>query len=321
MKGKIMVKSIEPSEAFDEIESFLAEKKEALSCESLLLYQRELAAVQNAFLPKPLSQLCEEEVTAYFLSERKKLARRTIQRRFSVLRSYYEFLFREGKISRNPLFDLRGRDQDGKSPELLTLEEIDRILSVPSEGGARGYRDRALLEFLFATGCRVSEAVAVNLCDVELKWERVRIGKGSKERVIPLYPFIKREIREYLEFSRPSLCKDSRENALFVNSRGARLSRQAIWRIVLENARLCGIDRDITPLSFRNSLAFFLMENGADIDHVAIIFGNCDRAMFKQFENKNTKRKRNLKYSITPEETWKLHPRQRKGKWDFLTDI
>lgn len=201
----------------------------------------------------------------------------TIARRLAALKAFYQFLVREKMIKNDPTANLESPKLEKRLPKVLTVGEVERLLAQPAAEEASGLRDRAMLELLYATGLRVSELVSLNVLDVNLETGYIRCsGKGSKERVVPLGTLAINSCREYLLRGRPKLVKEEREEALFVNHHGHRLTRQGFWKIVKKYAEDARIEKEITPHTLRHSFATHLLENGADLRSVQEMLGHAD---------------------------------------------
>ena len=205
------------------------------------------------------------------LSER-ELAPSSIARKVASLKSFFQFLVREGVLDRDPSAELERPKTARYLPRVLNQAEITRLVEQPVD-----LRDRAILELLYAGGFRVSELTRVNVLDLDLQAGTVRcLGKGSKERLVPIGRAAVRAIEVYLSDLRPRLRPRSAERALFLNYAGRRLTRQGIWKVVKEAARDAGIQKDITPHTLRHTFATHLIENGADLRAVQEMLGHAD---------------------------------------------
>ena len=163
-----------------------------------------------------------------------------------------------------------------KLPQVLTSKEVELFLDQPECTDLKGYRDRAMLELLYATGIRVSELIDLNVSDLNLPGGVLRCESKGKARVIPLYPAAIRALNEYLNTVRPQLIDDPGEEALFVNMSGERMSRQGFWKLIKFYQEKAGIHKDITPHTLRHSFAAHLLENGADLHSIQEMLGHAD---------------------------------------------
>jgi len=201
----------------------------------------------------------------------------TTARKVAAIRSFFGFLFENGAINQDPTESL-GSPRVGRSlPKFLSKEEVARLLALAYQtGGNEGQRDATILELLYATGLRVGELVSLNVNDVDMQESYIRCwGKGSKERIVYLYPKALRELKSYLEQARVNQVGNRKgENALFVNHRGERLTRQWIWNILKNYGEKAGIRQRITPHTLRHSFATHLLQNGASLRHVQELLGH-----------------------------------------------
>ncbi len=201
----------------------------------------------------------------------------TVSRNLASIRSFYSFLVRERILLFDPSQHMETPRMERKLPRVLIMEDVDRLLAVPDAATSKGLRDRAMLELLYATGIRVSELVSLNEHDVNLTASFLRcIGKGSKERIIPLGHMARQAVLDYVTKARSSMVRDPLDPSLFVNHLGVRLSRQGFWKIIKKHAKKAGIVADITPHTLRHSFATHLLENGADLRAVQEMLGHAD---------------------------------------------
>ncbi|MDN5326890.1 MAG: integrase/recombinase XerD [Moorella sp. (in: firmicutes)] len=201
----------------------------------------------------------------------------TISQHLAALKSFYHFLLRERLVESDPTANLESPRQSKKLPQVLTVAEVEKLLNQPRTDTPAGLRDKAMLELLYATGLRVSELVSLNVDQVNLEGEFVRcLGKGSRERVVPMGQVACFYVRTYIENGRGKLIKRATEPALFVNHHGRRLSRQGCWKILKGYVRAANLKKDITPHTLRHSFATHLLENGADLRSVQELLGHAD---------------------------------------------
>lgn len=217
-------------------------------------------------------------IIAYLLYLQKQgRATSTISRNLASIRAFYQYLVREKLLDKDPSSNLESPKLEKRLPKVLTVKEVEILLSQPDLSDPRGIRDKAMLEVLYASGIRVSELVALNLDSVNLNMGFLRcMGKGSKERIVPLGKIAVKSVTEYLEKARDKLIKNPEEQALFVNHHGKRLTRQGFWKIIKQYAKQAGINKDITPHTLRHSFATHLLENGADLRSVQEMLGHAD---------------------------------------------
>ena len=211
------------------------------------------------------------------LKERKGYRNATAARKVASVKSFFGFLAENGIITEDPTESL-GTPKVGRSlPKYLSEEEVSRLLDEGYKPGTNeGQRDAVMMELLYATGLRVGELVSLNMGDVNTEESYVRcMGKGSKERIVHLYPKALQELKKYMKTSRPvMLGKRKEEQALFVNHRGERLTRQWVWSVLKNYAQAAGIKSSITPHTLRHSFATHLLQNGASLRHVQELLGH-----------------------------------------------
>ncbi len=209
-----------------------------------------------------------------FLKE-KRYATSTVARRTAAIKSFFEYLVADGVISANPTEHLDSPRVDRYLPKAISVHQVDELLELPlTSTGPEALRDKAMLELLYATGMRVSEMVALNVEDVDLAAQQVRcIGKGNKERVLPIVGTAATALEEYLDISRGQLGRSPDPQALFLNHRGKRLTRQGFWLILKGYAERLGLD-DLTPHTLRHSFATHMLNNGADLRSVQELLGH-----------------------------------------------
>lgn len=206
------------------------------------------------------------------------LSNSTAARYFSSIKSFFKYLFESKYIQENPIERLSSPKLSKNLPVVLTIEEIDSILTEPDVKSKLGLRDKALLELLYACGLRVSELINLKISDLFLKEEVIRVfGKGSKERIVPIGSSAITWIENYLLKSRPLLEKKSKsENILLLNNRGTKLSRMGVWKIIDKHTKTTSIKKDVHPHTFRHSFATHLLEGGADLRAVQEMLGHAD---------------------------------------------
>lgn len=200
----------------------------------------------------------------------------TVSRSIASLKSFYAYLLLNRIIKDNPTGKLVPDKSEQKLPQILTSREVELLLEQPECTDFKGYRDKAMLELLYATGIRVSELISLNVSDVNLTAGAIRCVSHDKERYIPMYPAAIRALSEYMEFVRPQMLADKNDPSLFVNVNGERMSRQGFWKIIKSYQAKAHIEKDITPHTLRHSFAAHLLENGADIRSIQEMLGHAD---------------------------------------------
>lgn len=201
----------------------------------------------------------------------------TASRTLASLKNFYAYLVSTGFLETSPVTeDIHVDRGEKKLPEILTGKEVELLLSQPSCVDPKGFRDKAMLEVMYATGIRVSELIALDVEDVNLELGVIKCSSAKKPRAIPLYPAALRALGVYLKDVRMLMVADPLEKALFVNVSGVRMSRQGFWKILKYYQAKAGIEKDITPHTLRHSFAVHLLENGADLGSLQELMGHSD---------------------------------------------
>ncbi|PLR84554.1 site-specific tyrosine recombinase XerD [Bacillus canaveralius] len=203
---------------------------------------------------------------------------KTLARHVASVRAFHQFLLREKAVDQDPTVHIESPQLERSLPKVLSLAEVETLLEAPKTDTHYGLRDKAMLELLYATGIRVSELIGLNLGDAHLTMGFVRcIGKGNKERIIPLGRTATAALEEYLNHGRTRfLSKKHRDDSLFLNHHGRRLTRQGFWKILKRLTNETGIEKELTPHTLRHSFATHLLENGADLRAVQEMLGHAD---------------------------------------------
>ena len=201
----------------------------------------------------------------------------TASRNLASLKNFYAYAVSSGFLEESPVSsDIHVERGEKKLPQILTGKEVELLLSQPACVDPKGYRDKAMLEVMYATGIRVTELIDLNCEDVNLDLGIVRCDGAKKSRAIPLYPAALRALAVYLRDVRPVMIADPNETALFVNISGGRMSRQGFWKILKFYQAKAGIEKEITPHTLRHSFAVHLLENGADLGSLQELMGHSD---------------------------------------------
>ncbi|MEG0755083.1 MAG: site-specific tyrosine recombinase XerD [Oscillospiraceae bacterium] len=200
----------------------------------------------------------------------------TITRSVASMKSFYNYFMAIGKVKTNPARSVAVAKVERKLPQILTSKEVELFLEQPDGIDAKGCRDRAMLELLYATGIRVSELIDLNMDNVNLSAGFIRCVTHEKERIIPLYPAAVKALADYIDHVRTQLLEHRDETALFVNMNGERMSRQGFWKLIKHYQEKAGIQKDITPHTLRHSFATHLLENGADLHSIQEMLGHAD---------------------------------------------
>lgn len=228
-------------------------------------YHAKLCDIDNACIKKYIAAL-----------EAQGRSVATCKRIVSSLKCYFAFLSQNGYLQINPASEIHTSVPEKKLPEILTNDEVERLLEQPDLSTMKGCRDKAILELLYATGIKVSEVVAANADDIDLENSVLRCRNGKKERMIPLYPKVVTALANYVNLYIGEAEEDEFGLPFFVNMNAKRLTRQGIWKIIKFYAESAGVSKDITPQTLRHSFAAHLMENGARLKDVQKMLGHSD---------------------------------------------
>ena len=218
----------------------------------------------------------------------------TIGRKIAAVKSFFHFLVAEGVLKDDPTVAVDSPLVDKRLPHPLSPEDVARLLAEPARSKTRkALRDRALLELMYATGMRASEVIALKVDAVDLEAGTVRcLGKGKKERILPLYDRAREALKDYLEKGRARLLQGRDEKALFVNRRGKPLTRQGLWLLIKEYAEAAGIIGEVTPHTLRHSFATHLLDGGAGLREVQQLLGHANISTTQIYTKVSTRRKR-----------------------------
>jgi len=267
------------------LERYLSELRieGGLAINTLESYRRDLLRLQRYLRRHQLSigDPVPPHMMRSFLASLKQepLAASSIARLLSAVRGWYRFLVRENLMETSPLRDMTAVRRPVRLPKTLTLREVTALLELPARDRAEDQRDRVMLELLYASGLRVSELVGLSLSQIDMSLGCVRVvGKGAKERVVPIGQTASKMLVDYLEHVRPTLLKGRSSRVLFISRRGRGLTRQAFWKLLLQRARRAGISKPISPHMLRHSFATHLLEGGADLRAVQSMLGHADIA-------------------------------------------
>ena len=250
-----------------------------LSENTLQSYKRDVEQYEKYVEENRINYLkvTEEDIRDYmeYLREENK-KQSTISRSLASIRSFYQFLIRVKKIKKDPTMAIESPKVNKRVPNILTSKEVELLLDQPQDVDLKGTRDKAMLEFAYATGMRVTEMISLNMEDVKLDEGYVVCRGRNKIRNIPLGSMSLKALKEYIEDARPYLIRNETEEALFVNVNGTRLTRQGFWKIVKYYKEQAHIEKDITPHVLRHSFATHLLQNGADLKAIQTMLGHSD---------------------------------------------
>lgn len=251
-----------------------------------------------------LVNVSREQITGYMTQLKEKgLAAATIARKLAAIKAFYRFMTAEGYMDANPAEVVEAGTKGIKLPRVLSEDEVVRLLNQPDITTAEGFRDRTMLEVLYATGMRVSELINLTLERVDLNMKYIiAFGKGSKERIVPLGSVAAEFLQQYLETVRPKLTHEDRNtNIVFLAFGGHELTRQRFWQIIRAYGRKANINKALTPHILRHSFATHLLDNGADLRSVQELLGHSDISTTQIYTHLTNKRLRDI-YA-------KAHPR------------
>jgi len=220
------------------------------------------------------TQLNISDYFAFLESEGRSGA--TVSRSLASLKNFYSYVVSTGFLEQTPVVEIKVERGEKKLPQILSGREIELLLAQPVCVDAKGFRDKAMLEVMYATGIRVTELIDLNISDVNLELGIIKCSGTKKSRAIPLYPAALNALRTYIEGVRAMMLADPDEKALFVNVNGARMSRQGFWKILKHYQATAHIETEITSHTLRHSFAVHLLENGADIGSVQELMGHSD---------------------------------------------
>ncbi len=256
------------------------QKNKSASHNTIVSYMRDISKFNDFVYERGIRSLAscsDKEISNYIETlSREGKSSATITRTLASLRAFYTYLISIKALKKNPTKNIKSERKKKALPRVLTSKEVDLFLSQPKCDSLKGYRDKAMLELLYATGIRVSELISLDLKDVSCELGFARCGEGESQRVIPLYSAAVAAISDYLTSARPMLIANQAEKALFVNLNGERMTRQGFWKIIKHYQNTAKITTEITPHVLRHSFAAHLLENGADIGVVKEIMGHSD---------------------------------------------
>ena len=271
------------------------ENDKKLSENTLQSYKRDLKQFRKYLEENEIhyNRVKEEDIKNYIaeLQENGKKAS-SISRCIASIRSFYQFVLKNKKVKVDPTANIQSPKIEKRVPSVLTAKEVELLLEQPKDIDLKGIRDKAMLEFAYATGMRVTEIISLNVEDVNLEEGYVICKNGNKQRNIPLGTMSLKALKEYIEEARDILVKTASEPALFVNINGTRLTRQGFWKIIKFYKEQAHITKDITPHVLRHSFATHLLQNGADLKAIQTMLGHSDISstqVYMQFQDEGLK--------------------------------
>ena len=267
------------------------QKDKKLSNNTLQSYKRDITQYESYINEENLQYLkvTKDDIKKY-LENLKNIGKKTstISRNLASIRSFYQYLVRTKKIKEDPTEGIQSPKVEKRVPSVLSSKEVELLLEQPKAVDLKGIRDKAMLEFAYATGMRVTEIISLNIDDVNLEEAYVICKSGNKQRIIPLGSMSLKALKEYIEQARGILIKNEDEKALFVNVNGGRLTRQGFWKIIKYYKEQAHITKDITPHVLRHSFATHLLQNGADLRAIQTMLGHSDISstqVYMQFQD------------------------------------
>ena len=272
-------------------ENYLNKVKKA-SANTVSSYIRDVRQFAD-WLQTDISDATQQNIADYLQHlERDGRSAATVSRTLASIKNFYAYLVSSGFCENTPVTEIKISRGEKKLPQILTGREIELLLSQPICVDAKGYRDKAMLEVMYATGMRVSELIDLDVDDVNLELGIIKCTTAKKSRAIPLYPAALRALAVYVRDIRSTMLSSPDESALFVNVNGSRMSRQGSWKILKHYQSMARIDKEITPHTLRHSFAVHLLENGADLGSLQELMGHCDISstqMYTQLINQKLK--------------------------------
>jgi len=276
-------------------EEYLTTEKNA-SANTLSSYMRDLRQYSDYLDRTGAADIvnADRDVIAEYLEKLTEAGKSaaTVTRSVASIKSFYAYLITLGVVETNPCKNVTAVKVERKLPQILTGQEVELLLQQPKCTDMKGYRDKAMLELLYATGIRVTELISLDEANVNLGAGFIRCFSKAKERIIPLYPGAIKALTDYIQKIRPNMIANEQETALFVNMNGERMTRQGFWKIIKHYQEKAQIEKDITPHTLRHSFATHLLENGADLKSIQEMLGHADISstqIYAQLANQHLK--------------------------------
>jgi integrase/recombinase XerD len=278
--------------------------EKGLSRNTILSYGQDLKKYFDYLKDKNIvtpQKVTRKDISDFLFSLRTVSLPVSIARSLSTIKSLHKFLTREKITNSNPTDLIESPKIDKKIPSFLTFEEVTRILKAPDTRDARGIRDKAILELMYATGLRVSEVSSLKLIDVNREVGFIKCkGKGSKERIVPLGKIAAEFITKYLDLARPQLLHKKISTFLFLAQGGRSLSRQSIWKLIKKSVKSAGIKKRVSPHTLRHSFATHLLEGGADLRSVQEMLGHASITTTQIYTHINQSRLKAIHHQFHP---------------------
>ena len=266
-----------------------------LSDNTLQSYKRDINQYEKYVEENQINYIkVDEKTVKEYLEYLQNIGKKssTVSRNLASIRSFYQYLVRTKVVSKDPTNNIQAPKIEKRIPSILTAKEVELLLDQPQNVDLKGIRDKAMLEFAYATGMRVTEIISLNAEDVNFEEGYVVCKTGVRQRNIPLGTMSLKALQNYMEEARPFLIKDESVKSLFVNINGKRLTRQGFWKIVKYYKEQAHITKDITPHVLRHSFATHLLQNGADLKSIQTMLGHSDISstqVYMQFQDDSLK--------------------------------
>ena len=271
------------------------ENEKKVSLNTLQSYKRDLKQFENYLgtIEGKYNELTNDGIKDYikYMQEQGKKTS-TISRGLAAIRSFYQYETKNKQVEKDPTEGIQSPKIEKRVPSVLTSSEVALLLEQPKNVDLKGTRDKAMLEFAYATGMRVTEIISLNVEDINLETGYATCRNGKKERTVPIGEMSLKALKDYMLNARHTMIKDDNEQALFVNVNGQRLTRQGFWKIIKYYKEQAHIDKDITPHVLRHSFATHLLQNGADLKSIQTMLGHSDilsTQIYMQFQDESLK--------------------------------
>ena len=271
------------------------ENEKKVSTNTLQSYKRDLKQFEKYIEEnaKDYSKITDEGIKEY-INYMQEIGKKpsTISRGLASIRSFYQYEIKNKTIEKDPTEGIQSPKIEKRVPSVLSSKEVALLLEHPKDVDLKGIRDKAMLEFAYATGMRVTEIISLNVEDVNLDTGYVTCRSGKKERTVPIGNMSLKALKDYMKNARNTMIKDEEEKALFVNVNGQRLTRQGFWKIIKYYKEQAHIEKEITPHVLRHSFATHLLQNGADLKSIQTMLGHSDilsTQIYMQFQDETLK--------------------------------
>ncbi len=271
------------------------EKEKKVSANTLQSYKRDLKQFEKYLQEngENYAELTDEGIKTY-IKHMQEIGKKpsTISRGLASIRSFYQYEAKNKAVKSDPTDGIQSPKIEKRVPSILTSNEVALLLDQPKNVNLKGTRDKAMLEFAYATGMRVTEIISLNVEDINLETGYATCRNGKKERTVPIGNMSLKALKDYMVNARNTMIKDENEKALFVNVNGERLTRQGFWKIIKYYKEQAHIEKDITPHVLRHSFATHLLQNGADLKSIQTMLGHSDilsTQVYMQFQDESLK--------------------------------